>query len=71
MALGGGPIELRPLSGGPAKLWRHVVIRWMKGPEVVVWRSNEVKRWSGGAQALKWWSGRNPASGGGSVKERA
>ncbi|PKU71345.1 hypothetical protein MA16_Dca017746 [Dendrobium catenatum] len=69
--LGGGPAELRPLSSGPTVLRRQAVVRQRRGPQVVVRPSNNVRRWSGGAQALNWWSSGTPALGCGSAKERA
>ncbi|KAI0501277.1 hypothetical protein KFK09_016221 [Dendrobium nobile] len=44
---------------------------WSIRSQVVVWGSNDVRRWSGKGEGLKWWSRRATASGGGPVEVRA
>ncbi|KAI0522638.1 hypothetical protein KFK09_005023 [Dendrobium nobile] len=47
MTFGGGSTDVRASSGGPRR----------QGSQVVVLRSNDVKRRSGGGEGLKWWFG--------------
>ncbi|PKU79675.1 hypothetical protein MA16_Dca024261 [Dendrobium catenatum] len=71
MTLGNGSVELRPLNGGPVELWCQVVVWRRRRLQVVVQQSNDVWRWSGRAQVLKWWSGRTLATGCCLMDERA
>ncbi|PKU81686.1 hypothetical protein MA16_Dca020322 [Dendrobium catenatum] len=69
-ATSGGPAELRDLSGGSVEQQCQAVVQRRWGPQVVVWWSNDIRRWSGRGEGLKWWTGGAMMSGGGSTEVR-
>ncbi|KAI0518638.1 hypothetical protein KFK09_006074 [Dendrobium nobile] len=80
-ASSGGPVEVWASGGGPAESEPQVVVRQKSGPHMVAWRrrgppvvirrSNDVRRWSGGGEGLKWWFGGATTSGDGPTEIEA